>query len=367
MTPPHTHTRARACTQETREEEQFGGIYIDETSNQLRIEAPVGAATFIDGVDVVTELKNHSLTLKTLMANRNTADAEAASTLRTEMEAANEVLQQQVAALQSQLAAVVADLRSTTTSTTSTTTISTTTTSTTTYVPGACNGVAEPAVCGDHIKASQCDGDDSVRDTCPTMCGACTSTSTTTVTTTTATTATTTTTVTTVTTTTPAYARHCFKGAGAGIEAGHVVCMVKMKEAVTLATNQIYDNECKKAGLRGYNSNGGSSCGHIAGTGPTITSHCNMGGMWKAPFVAQDAIPLMGRAVWIAITSSGLGIEWNEAGPCKAGVTAEFCGRDQGTYRGIRHSLNPIYGSNYNVKNFRIEAGQYLACAVPAD
>jgi hypothetical protein len=148
--------------------------------------------------------------------------------------------------------------------------------------------------------------------------------------------------------------------------------MIKMKEAVTLATNQIYDSECKKAGLRGYNTNSGNpSCINVGGTGPTITSQCNMGGMWQsAPFVARDDIPHMPRAVWIAITQSGgtsLGIEWNEAGPCKAGITAEQCGRDQGTYRGIRHSLNPIYGSNYNVKNFRIEAGQYLACAVPAD
>ena len=48
-------------TQHIREEnvkEQFGGIYIDEATNQLRIEAPPNAATFVDGVDVVAELNN---------------------------------------------------------------------------------------------------------------------------------------------------------------------------------------------------------------------------------------------------------------------------------------------------------------------
>ena len=89
-----------------------------------------------------------------------------------------------------------------------------------------------------------------------------------------------------------------------------------------------------------------------------------MGGIWSQ-FLATEAFPHMPRAVWIAITSSGsppFGIEWNEAGPCDRDTNANMCGRNSDQKRGLQHSLNPIYGANYNVKNYRIEAGHFLAC-----
>ena len=89
-----------------------------------------------------------------------------------------------------------------------------------------------------------------------------------------------------------------------------------------------------------------------------------MGGIW-AHFAAMENIPHMKTAVWIAITTGGsppFGIEWNEAGPCDRGTNAQNCGRHAGPNRGLQHSLNPRYSANYNVKNYVIEAGHFLAC-----
>jgi hypothetical protein len=148
--------------------------------------------------------------------------------------------------------------------------------------------------------------------------------------------------------------------------------MVEVQEEATLSTSKDYDAVCKTFGLRGYNpaSSNTANCPDIGGTGPTITNNCNIGSMWGS-FVTTEALPHMARAVWIAITrthaANDLGIEWNEAGPCDADTQATLCGRGAGTSRGLDHGLNPIYGENYDVKNYQIEPGQYIACAVQND
>ena len=180
------------------------------------------------------------------------------------MVSANKALQNEMVELRNQLAEAVADLYSTTTTTTATGT-----STTTTYVAGTCNGVAEPARCGDLLKPQQCADDASVQHACPAMCGTCTTTTptstsvTTSTTTATTTTATTTTATTIPTTTIPPHEMYCFKGIAGGMEHNREMCMVKMKKAVRLDDIQIYHRTCRSAGkdLSAYNSDGSNgSC-----------------------------------------------------------------------------------------------------------
>ena len=55
------------------------------------------------------------------------------------------------------------------------------------------------------------------------------------------------------------------------------------------------------------------------------------------------------------------------AGPCDAGNRATTCGNQRNTHAGIDHGINPIYGANYDVKNYKISKGEFLACAVQTD
>ena len=44
------------CEAPMSEGDQFGGIYIDEASNDLLVDSPAGGTTIIDGVSIVSEL-----------------------------------------------------------------------------------------------------------------------------------------------------------------------------------------------------------------------------------------------------------------------------------------------------------------------
>eukprot|EP00729_Bicosta_minor_P003509 gene3509-32420_t len=151
------------------------------------------------------------------------------------------------------------------------------------------------------------------------------------------------------------------------------VCMVQLQadDDVYLKSSTDYDNLCKKYGLRGYNTaTSNNNCPDIGGTGPTITNNCNIGSMWGS-FKAAEDLPYMKRAVWIAITrtndANDLGIEWNEAGPCSEGSMAQDCGTSKLASRGLDHGKNPIYGNNYDIKNYNIGEGEFIACAVQKD
>ena len=52
--PPPTHPVGQESA--TTAGDQFGGIYIDEASNDLLVDSPAGGTTIIDGVSIVSEL-----------------------------------------------------------------------------------------------------------------------------------------------------------------------------------------------------------------------------------------------------------------------------------------------------------------------
>ena len=282
------------------------------------------------------------------------------------MLAANVALKQEVAELrkeqqeqqekmQAVLDRVVADLQSTTT-----TTSATATTTTTTYVPATCNGVDEPASCGTTLLKTGCD-DDQVRTACPTMCDACTTTSTTTsATTITATTIT----ATTITSTTFAGKTYCADGTN-GFHSGKTMCVVTIVKPadIVLRDDRSYHVACQMYGLSAYSTTDGNAACRIGHDHnyPNLVDNCNMGDF--ADFKANVAVPYYATVWWISTFNNGIGVEWNAAGPCDKGTTMNMCGRASNDKRGLDHGLNPVYSSNYNKHNVRLEVGDGLVCA----
>ena len=153
---------------------------------------------------------------------------------------------------------------------------------------------------------------------------------------------------------------------------GTSMAIVEVRQPTLINNINDYNAVCAGYGFTAYGTSDGSgSCENI-GNFPVRVTGCNMGSNFNRnehDYRFESPVPAIERVYWIAVTSQnnpGLGLEWNAIGPCGANTQVGACGApgvNEGT-RGMRHSKNPIYGANYDLKNVNLNTGDYLACAV---
>ncbi len=152
---------------------------------------------------------------------------------------------------------------------------------------------------------------------------------------------------------------------------GTRMAIVEVTQPTVVSTIQDYNAVCAGYGLRAYGTSSESGSCQNVGNFPIRVAQCNMGNFNNSgyDYLFERAVPGIDRVYWLAVTTQGnpgLGLEWNAVGPCGAGTQVGACGSggvNEGS-RGMRHSKNPIYGANYDLKNVNLNVGDYVACAI---
>ena len=152
---------------------------------------------------------------------------------------------------------------------------------------------------------------------------------------------------------------------------GTRMAIIEVRQPAVISTIDDYHDVCAEYGFTAYGTSDDNPACENIGRFPIHVESCNMGtfnnGNYDYRF--ETAVPAIDRVYWLAVTSSGtpgLGLEWNAIGPCALNTQAGACGEagvNIGS-RGMRHSKNPIYSNNYNLKNVNLNVGDYITCGV---